>query len=360
MDDVKESRLFPTQDRVALFEAAAPGLDPVAWAERNADRLTAATIAAGASLLRGFDVPDDTVFAKFVRVFGEDLAEYTYRSTPRSKVGDVYTSTEYPASEVIPQHNEMAYTSVWPRWLWFYSQIAARSGGETPLADSHAVYQRIPAEVRERFERNGVRYVRNYRPGLGVSWQETFPGMDKSAVEQFCAERGIVYEWLPDGSLRTSETCQAITTHPDTGQVVWMNQAHLFHVSSLNEATREALLELMAEEDLPRNAYLGDGTRIDDADLAAIRAAYDAAHRLRDGTEHPPMSDVVDAVAHHQRDRALAGVEKCPEVLTREVRGEGSTQRCTPGAALAMAHGRSSFAGPRKLLVAMTGSVGGH
>ncbi|MEV6598628.1 TauD/TfdA family dioxygenase [Actinoplanes sp. NPDC051346] len=320
MNDVKESRLFPAQDRVALFEATAPGLDPVAWAENNADRMTAATIAAGASLLRGFDVPDDTVFARFVRVFGEEMAEYTYRSTPRSKVGDVYTSTEYPATEIIPQHNEMAYTSVWPRWLWFYSNIAARSGGETPLADSHAVYQRIPADVRERFERHGVRYVRNYRPGLGVSWQETFQGMDREAVEQFCAERGIVYEWLPDGSLRTSETCQAITTHPDTGKVVWMNQAHLFHVSSLNEATREALMELMAEEDLPRNAYLGDGSRIDDADLAAIRAAYDA--ELLKFPWQPGDLLMVDN--------------------------------------LAMSHGRSTFEGPRKLLVAMTGSVGSH
>ena len=69
-----------------------------------------------------------------------------------------------------------------------------------------------------------------------------------------------------------------------------------------------------------RNAYLGDGTRIDDADLAAIRAAYDA--ELLKFPWQPGDLLMVDN--------------------------------------LAMAHGRSSFAGPRKLLVAMTGSVGGH
>ena len=121
-----------------------------------------------------------------------------------------------------------------------------------------------------------MRYVRNYRTGLGVSWQETFSGMGTAGVEEFCRERGITYEWLDGGDLRTSETCQAVAVHPVNGRTVWMNQAHLFHVSNLPEVTREALLELMAEEDLPRNAYLGDGSLITDADLAAIREAYDA------------------------------------------------------------------------------------
>jgi alpha-ketoglutarate-dependent taurine dioxygenase len=318
MHDVKESCLFPERDRIALYEATAPGLSPVAWAEANTERLNERLITAGACLLRGFDVPDTSVFSGFVRVFGEELAEYTYRSTPRSKVEDVYTSTEYPATELIPLHNEMSYTSSWPLRIWFYSVIAARVGGETPLADSHAVHQRIPADVRERFERHGVRYVRNYRTGLGVSWEETFPGMDRAGVERFCAQRGIVVEWLEGNSLRTTETCQAVAAHPITGKPGWMNQAHLFHVSSLNEATRLALLELMDERDLPRNAYLGDGRPIADADLAAIRDAYTA-----------------EALAFPWREGDLLMVDN-----------------------MAMAHGRMSFEEPRKVLVAMTGSHG--
>lgn len=313
---VKEGCLFPERDQVALYEATAPHISPVEWVTENMDRLNERLLSAGACLLRGFDVPDPSVFSQFVRVFGEELAEYTYQSTPRSKVGDVYTSTEYPASEVIPQHNEMAYTSSWPERLWFYSAMPARIGGETPLADSHAVYQRIPAKVRERFERHGVRYVRNYRTGLGVAWEETFPGMDRAGVDRFCAERGIVAEWLEDNSLRTTETCQAVATHPGSGKTVWMNQAHLFHVSSLNEATRLALTELMVEEDLPRNAYYGDGSRIEDDDLAAVRAAFDA-----------------EIIAFPWQAGDLLMVDN-----------------------LAMSHGRRSFEGPRRVLVAMTGS----
>ncbi|MFD4371106.1 TauD/TfdA family dioxygenase [Streptomyces sp. NPDC058486] len=317
-DHVTESLLFPEQERVALFQATAPGLSPVTWAERNADLVTERLTTAGACLLRGFDVPDENVFSRFVRVFGEELNEYTYRSTPRTKVGDVYTSTEYPAGEVIPQHNEMAYTSTWPERLWFYSAVAAASGGETPLADSHAVYQSIPVDVRERFERHGVRYVRNYRAGLGISWRETFPGMDRAAVERFCVERDITVEWLEDGdSLRTTETCQAVTIHPITGRTLWMNQAHLFHVSNLNEPTRLALMELMKEEDLPRNAYYGDGSPIPDEDLAAVRKAYDA--------------------------ETLAFPWQAGDLLVIDN--------------LTLSHGRNRFEGPRKVLVAMTGSL---
>ncbi|MFY1671396.1 TauD/TfdA family dioxygenase [Plantactinospora sp. WMMB334] len=309
---VRESFLFPGR-RVAVFEAIGPGTDPVGWATAHADLVRDRLRTAGGCLLRGFDVPDESVFARVVRVFDDELAEYTYGSTPRSKVGDVYTSTEYPASEVIPQHNEMSYTTTWPLRIWFYSVLPARGGGETPLADSHAVHNRIPAGVRERFTRHGVRYVRNYRAGLGVSWQDAFATREPAEVEDFCRRRNIAFEWLDDGVLRTVETCQAVATHPETGRPVWMNQAHLFHVSNLKEATRVALLDMMDEADLPRNAYLGDGSPIDAADLAAIRQAY-----------------AEETVAFPWRTGDVLLVDN-----------------------MAMSHGRSSFVGPRKLLVAM-------
>jgi alpha-ketoglutarate-dependent taurine dioxygenase len=312
MGTVKDTFLFP-QEKVAVFEAAEPGVGPVSWASANVGLVRDRLRTAGACLLRGFDVPDESVFAQVVRVFDDRLAEYSYGSTPRSKVGDVYTSTEYPAGEVIPQHNEMSYTTTWPLRIWFYSVVPARSGGETPLADSHAVYQRIPSDVRQRFEQHGVRYVRNYQPGLGLSWQDAFTTDDPAAVEEFCRERNIAFEWLDGGVLRTVEICQATATHPETGKPIWMNQAHLFHVSNLKDATRLALLDMMDEADLPRNAYLGDGRPIPEADLAAIRQAYD--------------------------QEKLAFPWQAGDLLLVDN--------------MAMSHGRSSFEGPRKLLVAM-------
>jgi alpha-ketoglutarate-dependent taurine dioxygenase len=124
--------------------------------------------------------------------------------------------------------------------------------------------------------RSGVSYVRNYGTHLDLPWQEVFQTNDRSAVEDYCRGQDIAIEWKPDGTLRTSQTCQAAIAHPITGEMVWFNQAHLFHISNLEPHVRHSLLSELGEEALPRNAYYGDGAPIEDAALGEIRAAYDA------------------------------------------------------------------------------------
>ena len=80
-------------------------------------------------------------------------------------------------------------------------------------------------------------------------------------------------EWNGN-KLRTSQVCQAVTQHPVTGEMVWFNQAHLFHVSSLEGDVRRSL-QSGAGGDEPRNAFFGDGSEIDEAALDQIRAVYD-------------------------------------------------------------------------------------
>ena len=82
----------------------------------------------------------------------EKLIEYSYRSTPRSQVnGKIYTLTEYPADQLIPLHNEMAYSRNWPIKIWFCCIGAAEKGGETPISDSIKVFQRINPKIKEKF-----------------------------------------------------------------------------------------------------------------------------------------------------------------------------------------------------------------
>ena len=83
------------------------------------------------------------------------------------------------------------------------------------------------------------------------------------------------FEWADDDCLRTRQLCQAVATHPCTGQVVWFNQAHLFHISRLAPEVREALLTVFAEEDLPRNVYYGDGAPIEASILDEITRIYE-------------------------------------------------------------------------------------
>ncbi|MGY6217061.1 TauD/TfdA family dioxygenase [Methylolobus aquaticus] len=227
----------------------------------------------GGLLFRGFEVDGIEGFRGFAAGFGHPLLNYEFGSTPRTELGGgVYTSTEYPPHQSIPLHNEQAYTREWPMKIWFYCAIAPEQGGETPIADSRAIYRRIDPAIRSRFAERGVMYVRNYGNGLDVPWTQVFNTTDRARVEAFCHSHAIVCEWREDGDLRTRQVCQGVARHPRTGDRVWFNQAHLFHTSNLAPEIRESLLAVVDEDELPRNAYYGDGSPIEETVLDEIRA----------------------------------------------------------------------------------------
>ncbi|WNJ95894.1 TauD/TfdA family dioxygenase [Vibrio ruber] len=230
----------------------------------------------GGILFRGFDILGETEFQEFARSFGFPLLNYEFGSTPRTDLGEgVYTTTEYPAHQVIPLHNEQAYTLNWPMKIWFHCIQPAETEGETPIADSREVYRRIPTRIRERFEEKKLMYVRNYGNGLDLPWEKVFATSDPKQVEAFCRAHQIDFTWKGDGELRTRQVCQSVARHPVTQEMVWFNQAHLFHVSNLEAHIRETLLSIVEEEDLPRNVYYGDGSPIEDGILDEIRGVLD-------------------------------------------------------------------------------------
>jgi alpha-ketoglutarate-dependent taurine dioxygenase len=259
-----------------VIEPVNSTLDLSQWLASHRQEVEAQLLESGGLLFRGFRVDSSEAFEKVICALSDRLLDYSYRSTPRSVVsGKVYTSTEYPPHQTIPLHNENAYARDWPMKIWFFSRLCAPSGGETPIADSRRVYYRIPSRIRERFERHGVTYVRNYGSGFDLPWEEVFQTASKKEVEKFCATSGIEVEWLSENRLRTRQTCQAVARHPKTGESVWFNQAHLFHVSRLPVEVREAVLTIFGEEDLPRNVYYGDGAPISAQDLDVIDEAYE-------------------------------------------------------------------------------------
>ncbi|WP_436521076.1 TauD/TfdA family dioxygenase [Actinoplanes sp. HUAS TT8] len=290
------------------------GVDLAAWLTANRDQLQELLRSHGAVLFRGFGIQGAEALEKLVLAVSPEALNYVYGSTPRTReMRQVYTSTEYPADQSIPMHNELAYATTWPMRLWFLSHKAAETGGATPLANSRLVYERIPQHIRDRFAKTGVLYVRNYGSGMDLTWQQAFETDDPAAVEEFCTESGIDFTWLPGQRLRTKQVAQAIVRHPVTGELSWFNQAHLFHTSSLPAEVRGSLLEAVDPLDLPRNALYGDGTPIEDEVIAEINAAFEAEIR---------------AEAWSDGDVLLID-----NVLT--------------------AHGRQPYTGARKVLVAM-------
>jgi alpha-ketoglutarate-dependent taurine dioxygenase len=280
------------------------------------ESLRSALHEAGGVLFRDTGLTSAAELEDRVRAILGPLLTYTYASTPRQHVGrGVYTSTEYPAHRSIPLHNEMSYSQRWPREICFCCVEPAASGGATPLADSRAVYAKIDPAIRRRFESQGVMYVRNYGSGLDLSWPDVFGTDDRAAVEQFCSRSDIHWEWKADGGLRTWQVCQASAVHPVTGETVWFNQAHLFHHSALDDATREALERVVAPQDLPRTAFFGDGTDLDSSALAEIRDVLDEC-----------------TIRFDWRRADLLVLDN-----------------------MLVAHGRDPFGGARRVLVAMTG-----
>ncbi len=317
-DLVRRERAFEDTEMILRIEPATEGVSLHDWVLNSRALIDTSLLQHGGILFRGFQVGSVESFEALVRAMADDeLIEYKYRSTPRTTLGGrIYTSTEYPADQWIPQHNEMSYSREWPLRIAFLCVRAAESGGETPLSDSRRMYRRLSPEVRDRFAGLGVMYVRNYSPGLDVSWQEVFGTSDRAEVERFCGAAGITAEWKADGGLRTRQVCQGVAHHPTTSEILWFNQAHLFHASNLDPAVRAALVAERGEENLPRNTYYGDGSPIPDAVLGEIRDAF--RQEMRSFTWQNGDLVLLDNML--------------------------------------VAHGRAPYSGPRRVLVGMAGS----
>ncbi|WP_330253416.1 TauD/TfdA family dioxygenase [Nocardia sp. NBC_00565] len=287
-------------------------VDIPGWARRHRAEMRAALARFGVVLLRNVTVDVD-LFGQIAAAVGGDPLPYRDRSTPRSHVdGNIYTSTEYPADQRIPLHNENSYADVWPAMLFFLCAEPARHGGATPVADSRAVFGRIDADIRTRFA-GGIVYTRTYRDDVGLGWQEAFQTDSRSEVEEYCARHGQHCEW--DGPvLRTRFHRPAWRAEASSGSPVWFNQAHLFHVSALDAEIREALLLSYPDRDLPRNAYHGDGSPLSADDLGRIDEVY--------------------------RECALTIPWRRGDLMVVDN--------------MVAAHGRMPYRGPRSVLVAMT------
>jgi len=274
---VKAEPLFAGRRLPLKITPAGEGIDLIAWAARNTGYLRERLLEHGGILFRNFGVRTPDEFERLIAAVSGEALEYSERSSPRSRVmsSNIYTSTDYPASQSIFVHNENSYKRNFNQKIFFYCETPSARGGETPIADCRNVYERIPAEVRNRFIEKNWMYVRNYGDGFGLDWQTAFQTTDKDVVAAHCQRNGIEAEWMADGRLRTYAILPAVIKHPQTGEMVWFNHATFFHVSTLDPTLREGLLAGFAQEaDLPTNTYYGDGSAIEPETLEELREAY--------------------------------------------------------------------------------------
>lgn len=311
---VTAERLQPNLPLPLVIQPVVDGVDLVSWATNNREFIETHLLRHGGILFRNFALKSVAEFEQFmVASVGEPIA-YLDRATPRSQVtGNIYTSTEYPAAHSIELHNESSYASTWPLKICFFCITPPWQGGETPIADARKVFTRIDPKIKERFIQQQVRYVRNFGGGLGIPWETAFQTKDRAVIEEYCRRAGIEFEWKEGNRLKTQQVRPAVARHPRTGEMIWFNQATAFHISTLEPMLREALLAELPEEEIPKNVYYGDGSRIEPAVLEELRESYRQ-----------------ETVTFSWQEGDLLMLDN-----------------------MSVAHGRASFVGPRKIVVGM-------
>ncbi|MFV2114038.1 TauD/TfdA family dioxygenase [Micromonospora sp. LOL_025] len=249
--------------------------------------LAAVLTAEKALVFRGFGVRPETLDPVMDLLLPRRLA-YVHGNSPRTKVGrNVYTSTEYPARYTISMHNELSYAARWPARLLFFCQIAAETGGATPVVDAALWLDSLDPQLRADFA-GGLRYQQNLHDGLGLgkSWRETFETDSRDEVEEFLADAGATWEWTADG-LRVIQLRPATLRHPVTRAEVWFNQADQWHPAGLDDDIARVMTQVMGPDELPQSVTFADGSPIPDEYVTQIRdrgleAAVDVDWRVGD------------------------------------------------------------------------------
>jgi alpha-ketoglutarate-dependent taurine dioxygenase len=290
----------------------------IAYYSNNKSRLEGMLEKNGVVKFTGININSIDDFQFIVNSISDKFLNYIDGNSPRTKLSShVYTSTEYDKTQRITMHNELSYSATWPGKLFFTCLTPAETGGETLLADSRVILERMDKDIVSEIDAKGILYTRNLHGGKGIgqTWQETFETTNRQEVESFCRSRGIDYEWMDGEMLRLKQLSPGIIRHRTTGEKVWFNQIDQFHPYQLGEEMYEALkLVYGSPDNFPTYVAFGDGTRIDESMVNRI------LHTIREVTLEPRW----------QKNELL--------ILDNEL----------------VAHGRNPYTGDRRVLVAMS------
>ena len=270
-----EESYLDAEDTIPMIRPGIENLDLVDWIQANHDLIEQRVSNYGALFFRGFDIATPDIFERFALAVCSSLYQENGEHVPVSANGHVQTPVAYSSDKRLLWHNENSFNFYWPTKILFGCARPADRGGETTLVDSRRVLERIDPAVREAFQQKQVMYVRNYSRELGLDWQTVFKTTDKAEVERVCQETGIKFEWKDGDRLKTVAVRPAVIPHPTTGEAVWFNQAQHWHIACLDPVTRESLLALYEEDDLPRSCYFGDGDPIEDSVMQEICEIYE-------------------------------------------------------------------------------------
>jgi len=193
--------------------------------------------------------------------------------------GKVLNTGSEPAHLDLAQHNEMSYLNKFPGIIAFCGIKPSNVGGHTSISDNRKVTKNLPKNMYERFDKEGVKYVRNFSSAEFITeeseyfykdWQSTF-GSDKTKVELTLKELENSWSWGENNKLKVWYVGKAFTNHPITGEKlffnpsfscsVWLNDWHPFNK--------------LPYEEQPFPPYWGNGDKFSEEELNILKSLYD-------------------------------------------------------------------------------------
>lgn len=271
------------------------------WVDDHRDALRAAVAGHGSLLVRGLGLRDVAGTEAVFRRLGNLMTEREAFAPRRRYAEGVYSSSTWPQNQPMCMHHELSYVLEPPGLMLFACLTAASSGGATPVADSAAVLDALPAELVRRFEQAGWLLIRNYNEDIGASLADAFGTDDRGTVESYCRAQAIDFEWRPDGTLRTRQRRRAVVSHPVSGRRCWFNQVAFLNQWTLDPEVREYLVDTYGEDGLPFNTRFGNGDLIGADIVQTINETY-AAHTVREPWESGDLLLVDNIRTAHARE----------------------------------------------------------
>ncbi|MFE7327747.1 TauD/TfdA family dioxygenase [Streptomyces sp. NPDC057565] len=259
-----------------LLRVEATG-DAPSWAAEHRDALRAVVAEHGSVLVRGLGLRDvDGTGAVFSGLATGLMTEKEVFAPRRTYSDRVYSSSKWPPNQPMCMHHELSYTLEFPGLMMFACLGAPTAGGATAVADSPTVLDALPADLTERFEREGWLLTRSYNDEIGASVAEAFGTADRGTVESYCRANAITFEWQPDGGLRTRQRRSAVVRHPVTGRRCWFNQIAFLNEWTMAPEVREYLVDVYGADGLPFNTRFGNGDPIGEDVVQLLNSVYEA------------------------------------------------------------------------------------
>lgn len=294
------------RDDVALREGRPPLLtvsgDALEWTVGHRDALRAVVAEHGAVLVRGLGLSDRARTAAVFQRLADGLMPEKEAFAPRQAYdGGVHSSTAWPANQQMCMHHELSYALEFPGLMLFACMTPPAGGGATAVADAEAVLAALPAELTERFEREGWLLTRSYNDEIGATLEEAFGTDDRGAIEAYCRVHAIEYAWQDDGSLHTRQRRSAVVRHPATGRRCWFNQIAFLNEWTMEPEVREYLVDVYGEDGLPFNTRFGNGDPVGPDVVEAINDVY-TAHTRREPWQAGDLLLVDNVRTAHSRE----------------------------------------------------------